>query len=457
MRACIRAEQAGVPSVAIVGRGFGLLAAATAKALGRAGLPIAEFPGVIMTEKDDAFRAKVLDAVLPSVIWGLVDGAGPVAAAADASEPEPGEVVAEGSLDDIQAEFLRRGWSDGLPVIPPTAERVAAFLAHTELEPGHVIGILPPERRAATVHSVAVNGVMAGCRPEYMPVLVAIADILADPRFRLEDAGSTPGWEPLVIVSGPLVKQLDFNSGAGVIRAGRQANTSIGRFTRLFMRNLAGVRIAPEATDKASIGLPTNVALAEDEDAIDELGWPPFRADQGFPAPGTNTVTVQSVVAISAPIYTGGETAAEHLRTLGRLFEATIGPWCFSGILFQSFHPLVVLSPSVSMLLNRQGVGKPELRAYLDEHARIEAGWVERYAYEVGVTNFNLERMVAEGAIPERYFESAARERLIPMCYERDSINFVVAGDPARNQSKVFVNNHEQGPPITREVRLSAR
>ena len=95
---------------------------------------------------------------------------------------------------------------------------------------------------------------MAGCRPEYMPVLVAAVEAMCDPRFRIEDAGSTPGWEPLVIVSGPIIKELDLHSGQGVMRVGRQANTSIGRFVRLYLRNVCGYRIPPGAGDKGSIG-----------------------------------------------------------------------------------------------------------------------------------------------------------------------------------------------------------
>jgi hypothetical protein len=102
--------------------------------------------------------------------------------------------------------------------------------------------------------SIAVNGVMAGCRPEYMPVLVAVVEAIAKPNFRLEDAGSTPSWEPLIILSGPIIKELDFNHGAGLMKIGRQANGSIGRFLRLYLRNICGYRIAPGDGDKGSIG-----------------------------------------------------------------------------------------------------------------------------------------------------------------------------------------------------------
>lgn len=147
------------------------------------------------------------------------------------------------------------------------------------------------------------------------------------------DAGSTPGWEPLVILSGGLAKELDFNAGAGVMRVGRRANSTVGRFVRLLLRNVADLRIPPGDTDKASFGFSFNVALAENEDAIDELGWEPFRVDRGFRR-DQDVVTVQSVVAISPPIYSSGATALEHMETIAYLLGTTCGPWSFTGVWF---------------------------------------------------------------------------------------------------------------------------
>ena len=176
---------------------------------------------------------------------------------------------------------------------------------------------MPQEGREASILSIAVNGVMAGCRPEYMPVLIAIIEAMCDPQYRIEDCGSTPGWEPVVIVSGPIVKQLDFNYGQGMMRVGRQANTSIGRFVRMYLRNICGFRIPPGAGDKGSIGQSFLVAMAEDEDSAREIGWPTYAEDRGFEA-GENVVTVHSVVAITSPIYSGGDRADRARAAVGR-------------------------------------------------------------------------------------------------------------------------------------------
>src|SRR5262249_27137890 len=158
-----------------------------------------------------------------------------------------------------------------------------------------VIGVLLPEHREATVWNVAVNGVMAGCEPRHMPILLGIVECISDPEYRIEDAGSTPGWEPLVIVNGPIVKDLDFNTEAGAMRPGKKANAAIGRFLNLYMRNIPGLR--PGITSKGTIGANFNVALAENEDACEELGWLPMSADtRGF-RQGRNVVTVMSTVS----------------------------------------------------------------------------------------------------------------------------------------------------------------
>src|SRR5262249_7645515 len=149
--------------------------------------------------------------------------------------------------------------------------------------------------------SVAVNAAMAGCRPEHLPIALAMVEAVADPEFSLGDGGSTPGWETQVILSGPLGAELGFNSGAGALPVGRRANTALGRFLRLYLRNVAGFRPPPGATDKGSIGASFNVVLCENDAAVGEIGWPSFRAERGFAADVTS-VTVQSVVASSAPI-----------------------------------------------------------------------------------------------------------------------------------------------------------
>src|SRR5690606_29173975 len=128
--------------------------------------------------------------------------------------------------------FQERVWSDGLPIVPPTVEYVSSFLQFTDRAAEEVIGLLPPARLPATVWKIAVNGAMAGCRPEYMPNLIAIAEAIADPAFGLENVGSTVGLTPVIILNGPVIRQLGFNAGQGVMRPQARANVTVSRFLR---------------------------------------------------------------------------------------------------------------------------------------------------------------------------------------------------------------------------------
>src|SRR5262249_10659043 len=134
---------------------------------------------------------------------------------------------------------------------------------------------------------------------------------------------------------------------AGAMRVGSQANTSIGRFLRLYTRNVAGLRNYPGQTDKGTIGLSFNVTLAENDDAVRAMGWPAFRVDRGFSA-DESVVTVQSVVAISPPIYSGGDTPESQLEFITHYFGSTCGPWAYTGLLYGHWHPLLVMSPVVA-------------------------------------------------------------------------------------------------------------
>lgn len=447
-------ETAGIPAVGIFGRGFHRLAEMLAEQYGVPERRLGLYPGVMATDSHEAIAEQVATALYPQVLRGLLGpdmAATPEAAPTDRARSGPPPIIMEGDLDEIQESFHQRGWTDGLPIIPPTAERVDRLLAHTPASPDRVLGILAPEQREATVWSVAINGVMAGCRPEYMPLLVAIVECLADPVFRIEDAGSTPGWEPLVIVSGPLVAELGFNTGTGAMRVGRQANTSIGRFVRLYMRNIAGFRIPPGTTDQAGFGMSFLVAMAEDDAAITELGWPPHRVDRGF-ALGDTVVTVQSAVSIGSPIYSSGDDPGDHLRILAHYVERSIPPFVAgSSIKRQGGHHVLALSPAIARVLAGHGLSKGDVQHYLYDEVRGGAGFIE-YIARNGPGVLDLTEMVAKGELPEEYATSSDPDRRVRILVSPESVAIVVAGNPGRNQSRAYIGNHVQGPPVTRQV-----
>ncbi len=453
LRASLAVEKAGIPAVSIVSTPFLKQGEVIAKGFGLPEMSIAEYPGVPMTDSPETMRAKTVAHLVDRIVDGLCNSRG----GGDTQESEfrEGDIAFTGTLAEVQDHFIDKEWSDGLPVIPPTPAAVAEFLRYTDREPTDVLGVLAPENRQATVWNVAVNGVMAGCRPEYMPVLMAIVDVIQDPKFRLVDAGATPGWEPVVILSGPLVQDLDFNCGSGVARIGRRANSSIGRFVRLYIRNVAGSRIMPTGSDKGSIASNFFIALAENEPAVEEIGWQPFSVDQGFSA-GANVVTVQSVVSVSPPIYTGGATAESHMEVITEVVGDEMRYWSFTGFNQGRWFPLLVLGPAIAAAIAAGGWTKDDIRRHLAGKLRIKAGLAEKYAWHLGLTSFSIREQVELGILGAEFAESNDPDREVPMMLNPEWLGIVVSGDPGRNQSKLYVNNHIHGERMSREVMLPA-
>jgi hypothetical protein len=256
-------------------------------------------------------------------------------------------------------EYFERGWSDGLPVVPATEEAVCRFLEAAGHEPSDVIITEPVRRRTITAEKVAINAVLAGCRPEYMHVVLAALRAMGDPAFTLHGAiTSTGGSATLVVVNGPIRRRLGFNSGTNVFGPGARANATVGRAIRLITLNCLGAQ--PGVLDKSTQGHPGKYSycIAENED---ENPWQPLHVERGFP-PETSTVTVFAAEAPHNVLTHYGETADAILLTLADTM-ASLGS--FSG--GQSF---VVLAPEHVKILARDGWTKPRIKAELYARAR---------------------------------------------------------------------------------------
>jgi hypothetical protein len=452
LRAAAQVERLGIPTASIIGSGFLKQAEVVVKGLG-VPLAIGVYPGAPMVDSEQELRRKVEEELAPGLLRGLT-GEAPREASAEA-EPRAGEVVFRGTFDEVQEHFHRKLWTDGLPIVPPTRRRVDGFLRYTDRSPDEVLRTVPQEGREASILSIAITGVMAGCRPEYMPLLIAIVETMCEPGFRIEDCGSTPGWEPVVIVSGPIATQLDFNSGQGMMRVGRQANTSVGRFVRLYLRNICGYRIPPGAGDKGSIGQSFLVAMAEDEDSAREIGWPTFAQDRGF-ASGENVVTVQSVVAITSPMYSGGDRAIDHAQQWAEVMGPAFTYWAHTGFKTGRWSPLIVAGPSIARVIAREWT-KDQVRRYLHEHITVTAERATRFARRTSTPTFSFERLVKDGILPQEYAASSDPERLVNVIIDPEMVEILVAGDPGRNQSRAYMSNHIQGPPTSRRITLPER
>jgi hypothetical protein len=190
-------------------------------------------------------------------------------------------IVFKGTLEEVQRFFYNRGWTDGLPIIPATEEAVKEMLAGTSHSPEEVMGLMPPESWETTVEGVAINAVMAGCKPEHMPVLLATVEAsISGPMF-YSMVRSTGSFSLMQIVNGPIAEEIGMNSGLNALGPGCLANVCIGRALRLFIINLGGsvpgVNLMASQGNVAARGL----AIAENEK---ESPWEPFHVSRGYKA-----------------------------------------------------------------------------------------------------------------------------------------------------------------------------
>ena len=282
-----------------------------------------------------------------------------------AEPPLAAEVIElEDSLEAVEAHFHERGWTDGLPIVPPTPERVRAMLAGLDAEPDLVLGKIPPLWGETTVEKVAINAVIAGCRPAVMPVLVAALEAMLDPAFNLYGVqATTHPVAPLVIVNGPAVARLGLHAGAGVFGPGNAVNATLGRAVRLCLWNLGGAR--PGAGDMATQGSPAKYtfAIAERETASP---WEPLHVSLGF-GPDESVVTV---FGGEGPHNVNDHVSqrAANLLTVIADTAATLGSnvgWYLAQSQF-----LVVLGPEHAATIAADGFSRADVQRFLYEQAR---------------------------------------------------------------------------------------
>lgn len=331
----------------------------------------------------------------------------------------------------LQELFLRRGWSDGLPLVPPTVARVKQALAFTDRASTDSLGEVEPLKGLAMIEKIAANAVMAGCRPEYLPVVLAAVECLLDPAFNMRGVQTTDeNVTPLLIVNGPLARELDINGSFGALGPGWQANATIGRALRLVMHNLGGGW--PGAVAFAGLGQPGRytLCLAENE-ALSP--WVPLHVEAGLAAEAS-AVTVTRAETVAN--VTGG--LAEVASIMGTAMSGF-------GILW-SGKPTVLIAPAVAADCARRGMSKDDVRRFLWQHGRWRRGPWEK--------SWLTERIVANRRWPD-WVEEAAKAGDIPVTRTPDDIVLVVAGGDVPIPQNAYCPSWGFPPArITREVRL---
>lgn len=290
--ACITAEYMGIPSVLIAGPGFVDQAYYTALNNGVPALRVAEYPGAFASHTPEELTRNTREILWPQIKKALLTDitAEEIARNDSRSRGDIRDDIYYGTLEDVNEYFQSMNWSDGLPIVPPTFEKVQEFMRFSPVSYDETVAVLPVAHRNTTAWHVAVNGVMAGCKPQYMPILIAMTKAMGDPAFR-RTLASTHAWNPFCWLNGPLAAQLGFDKGQGQIN--EAANAALGRFMNLALMNLAGYYVKQDRMGTFGYLMPW--AMVEDEEACRRVGWEPYHVRQGFKAEDS-TITLASTL-----------------------------------------------------------------------------------------------------------------------------------------------------------------
>lgn len=338
------------------------------------------------------------------------------------------EVPLGESEDPLEACF-ERGWSDGLPVVPPTPERVWRMLQGTSRKPDEVLGLMPPDLVPCTVEKVAINAVLAGCKPEYLPVVLAAVEAALVDEFGLHGVLCTTMFAtPLVLVNGPVARQIGMNSGINALGQGNRANATIGRALQLVVRNVGGGR--PGEIDRATLGTPGKYSFcfAEAEDS----DWLPLAEERGI-ASGKSAVTLFAAEGVQGIVDQKSRTP----ESLARSFALSLRSVDHHKLVMHG-DAMLVVSP---------------------EHARVftEAGWSKARLREEleALLMFPGEELVAGAGDIAEGMPPTLREATLPK-FRPGGLLIVRAGGPAGLFSAVIAGWAASGPagstPVSKEV-----
>ncbi len=363
-------ERSGIPSVTVVTPDFTNLAKAVSLAEGRVDTcfvvvphPMGMIPQPEIEKKADEAFTEILN---------MATGWKP------SGELPPTEVVypAErfkytGTLEDVNKVFFEREWSLGLPIIPPTPEHVDRMLRGTSRKPDEVIGQIAPRMGSLTIELIAVHAVMAGCNPEYMPLLIAALKTLLAPQVNWRGALATTGTaETVVIVNGPIIKEIGLACEQGAAGKGHHPNGAIGYAINLIAYTVGGSK--PPSLDKSTLGSPADFVcwvFGENEDKLPS-GWEPLHVERGF----KKTDSVVTVMSSYPPLDNadhGSVTPEEHVRWWSHMISPLLSIGGSHQPITMHQNPIVAVGPEHAQLISSAGWTKNDFRKALWEQARI--------------------------------------------------------------------------------------
>jgi hypothetical protein len=425
------------PSVTLVNNDFAMDASSAASSKGMPVLRV--IPESVPCESTVTREIEAgIDAVMDDIVTALTR---PLTREEKSPKPKesekPSKIIFKGDLEEVNHFFYRRGWTDGLPVIPPTEEAVAEMLTGTDLPPDHVVGKIIPRLGMATVEKIAVNAVMAGALPTAMPLLIAGVEAILDPRSAFGTwQVSTGSWAPFWIVNGPLRHDLNINSGSGALSPGNIANATIGRAMQLIIKNIGAAR--PGIEDMGVIGNPGKytMVIAENEE---DSPWEPLHVEHGFKK-GESTVTLMFCNSINHLFAYGSDAKGILSTAIYNVKPARSVEWlsCF------------LIIPPHAQILAREGWGKKEIKAFISENATVPYYRYMRYPRYTAINQGTL-----TGEIPKNMPPNP--EDPIRLIQDPDNIMIIVAGGPGNFMGLFEWAGFKEVKFITQKLKLPAK
>lgn len=437
----ITAEYLGIPSVVIAGPGFSDQVRYTSRNNGVPVIRVAEYPGAFASDSEETLIKNTREVLWPQIVSALTT---PLSQeeinAASIIKGDIRDDVFYGTIDEINDYFKKQNWTDGLPIIPPTFEKVSEFLRYTPYGYDDTVAVLPIAHRDTKAWHVAVNAVMSGCKPEYMPILIAMTKGLGDGTFR-RTLASTHAWSPYCWLNGPIARQLGIDCGQGQINA--EANAAIGRFMNLALMNLCGYYVKQDRMGTFGYMMPW--CLVEDEQACQRVGWKPYHVRNGFGA-NESVITLGSALLWGnnmAPSTTNPVKVMELLAwDISERAQFALG----SGKQY-TFRTIMMTEPVAAILASKYK--SPEAleqtlitesrrplkeRAFANYYAnpgsRKDGGehTLKQYTAHIGKTE-----KAEVTAVPAWYDSNASEMKTVPTM-KRGMTAFIITGDSARNK-----------------------
>ena len=461
---CIAAEYVGVPSVLVAGPGFVDQAHCTARNNGVAVMRCAEYPGAFALHTEAELLRNTREVLWPQIVEALTKPltAEELAAGEKGGRGDIRDDVFYGTFDEVQAFFREMDWSDGLPVVPPTFGKVSEFLKYTPVRWDETVVVPPPANRDVKAWHIAVNAVMAGCKPETMPILVAMTRGMGVNAF-YRTLPSTHAWMPFCWLNGPLARQLGVDCGQGQIN--EDANMAIGRFMSLALMNLCGYYVKQDRM--GTFGYPMPWCLAEDEEACRRVGWQPFHVRAGYGA-DESTVTLSSVLSWGnnmTPSTVNPQKVAELMA-----WDITERGQFALGTGNQFVHRTVLMTEPVASILAKEFKTVGQLESSLVQLARrpaAERAFAKYYASPGSArdggehtlrefTGYIRRSEGAEWTPTAPWRDSTEREQLTVPVMKAGMTDFLITGDAARNKIQIMPGAGIGGGSATIKIELPA-